>query len=211
MPPAQVKRRSAGNAATVRLNADERREKLLRAARKLFTRNGYDATKMDEIAEAAHCTTGPLYYFFKSKRDIFEAALRQSIDSARGHAVERRAMLNNAPALQRLHASCDYVLDLLAIPETVMFIREAPRVLGHDLWQKLRDTMMLRSFESDLRDAMISGEVPPEPPAPLAAILWAATIEAINHGADDQQGQIVQFRKTLHRMIERLRFAPDSV
>lgn len=195
---------------TVRLKADDRREKLLRAARKLFTRNGYDATRMDEIAEAASCTTGPLYHFFKTKRDIFEAALRQSIDSVRGVAVEQRTGLSEASPLKRLHASCDYILDLLAIPETVMFIREAPRVLGTDQWKKIRDSLMLRTLEVDLRDAMIAGEIPPEPPAPLAAILWAATIEVIHHATDDQGGQIAPFRKALHRMIERLRFSPAS-
>ena len=33
-----------------RLKADERRARLTRAARKLFTAQGYDGTRMDEIA-----------------------------------------------------------------------------------------------------------------------------------------------------------------
>jgi AcrR family transcriptional regulator len=53
-----------------RLKADERRERLVRAARKLFATRGYEATRMEDIAEAAGCTTGPLYHFYKTKQDV---------------------------------------------------------------------------------------------------------------------------------------------
>lgn len=199
-----------GTRMTIRLKADERRERLLRAARKLFTKNGYEATRMDEIAEAAECTTGPLYHFFKTKRDIFEAVLRQSIEGVRAQAIEQRSISSGKTPLQRLHQSCDQILDLLSIPETQMFIREAPHVLGEDLWRRMRDSLMLRTLEIDLRDAMIAGEISPEPPGPLAALLWAAMIEAVNHARTGSKAQVASFRVALHRMIERLRYAPDA-
>lgn len=200
----------AATGTKVRLKADERREKLIRAARKLFTKNGYDATRMDEIAEAAQCTTGPLYHFFSTKRDIFEAALRQSTEVANERSRERRNASGESSPLKRLQQNCNYLFDLLSIPETTMFIREAPRVLGSELWRKLRDGLMLRSFEHDLREAMMAGEIPPEPPGPLAGILGAAIVEAVNQVNEGHSDQVEAYRAALKRLVARLAFAPPA-
>ena len=53
-----------------RLTGDERRVTIIRAARRLFADQGYENTKMEEVADAAGCTTGPVYHFFGSKRDL---------------------------------------------------------------------------------------------------------------------------------------------
>ncbi len=41
-----------------RLKADERRKKIMRAAMRLFVERGFASARMEEIAEAAECTTG---------------------------------------------------------------------------------------------------------------------------------------------------------
>lgn len=46
------------------------RRRISEHALELFARNGYDATSMREIAEAAGVTKASLYYHFKSKADI---------------------------------------------------------------------------------------------------------------------------------------------
>tara|TARA_R110002124_G_scaffold270207_1_gene438544 strand:+ start:6705 stop:7301 length:597 start_codon:yes stop_codon:yes gene_type:complete len=188
-----------------RLKASERRGKLISAARKLFTKYGYDETHMEHVAKAAHCTTGPLYYFFKTKKELFEAALFEAIGIANRSIDEARTVTKSKSPLTRLMASCDNLLDLMMIPETTMFAREAPRVLGQAEWQSLRRKLMLRSFEIDLRDAMIAGEIPPEPPGPLAAILASAIIEVIEHANAGDSEQVELYRAALRRLILRLK------
>lgn len=190
-----------------RMKAEARRKILIKAARELFTERGYDATKMEEVAERAGCTTGPLYHFFKTKKELFEAALQSSIGTANRLVGSARASAAEASPLERLSITCDHLLDLLSIPETTMFAREAPRVIGQQEWHDLRKKLMLHSFEVDLRDAMISGEVAPEPPAPLAAILGAAIIEAVDLVNSGHAEQIEHYRLALKRVITRLRLA----
>jgi AcrR family transcriptional regulator len=55
----------------VRLPADRRREQLLDVALKLFAGRGFNATTMDDIAEAAGVTKPILYQHFKSKRALY--------------------------------------------------------------------------------------------------------------------------------------------
>lgn len=192
------------------MKADARRETLIKAARRLFTEKGYDATKMEEIAEAAGCTTGPLYHFFKTKKELFDATLSASIDVANRIVGDARKATVESTPLVRLGVTCDQLLDLLAIPETTMYVREAPRVIGHEEWHELRKKLMLHSFEADLRNAMIAGEIAPEPPGPLAAILGAAIIEAVDQVTAGRTDEIEPYRLALRRLIARLRLAvPD--
>jgi AcrR family transcriptional regulator len=49
----------------------ETRDKLLRTARSIFEREGYDATSISSIVEAAEVSRGTFYLYFQSKEDIF--------------------------------------------------------------------------------------------------------------------------------------------
>jgi TetR/AcrR family transcriptional regulator, transcriptional repressor for nem operon len=51
------------------------REQLIEAARRLFWEQGYTATGIAEILEAAGARSGSLYYFFPTKEDLLRAVL----------------------------------------------------------------------------------------------------------------------------------------
>jgi AcrR family transcriptional regulator len=53
------------------------RAELIRAARRLFVRNGYAATSLADIAEEAGLTKGAVYSNFESKEDLFLALLEE--------------------------------------------------------------------------------------------------------------------------------------
>ena len=48
------------------------RFKILEAAEKLFSEKGFDAARVDDIAERAGVNKALIYYYFKSKRDVLE-------------------------------------------------------------------------------------------------------------------------------------------
>ena len=53
---------------------DQIREDILRAAMSLFQKYGIDKTTMEDIAENAGKGKSTLYYYFKTKEDVFFAA-----------------------------------------------------------------------------------------------------------------------------------------
>jgi len=54
----------------------DKREKIIDAAIKLFTRLGYHQTKLDEVARQAEIAKGTLYLHFKSKEDLCKVPAR---------------------------------------------------------------------------------------------------------------------------------------
>jgi AcrR family transcriptional regulator len=76
--------------APKRLRADVRRQQLLEVALRLFAARGFEATTMDEIAEAAGVTKPLLYQHFDSKRALYLElcdGVAQSLLEAIGKAV----------------------------------------------------------------------------------------------------------------------------
>ena len=52
-----------------------RRQQILNAATTIFAENGFERTRMDDIAAAAEVSKGTLYLYFESKEAIFLALL----------------------------------------------------------------------------------------------------------------------------------------
>lgn len=64
-----------------RLTSNERREQLLRVASTLFSQTGYDATTMDQVAQAAGVTKPLLYQHFDSKHALYEEIVTTAANS----------------------------------------------------------------------------------------------------------------------------------
>jgi len=54
---------------------DEVREQLVQAARQVFAKFGYKKTALDDIAKEAKRGKSTIYYYFKSKDEIFKAVI----------------------------------------------------------------------------------------------------------------------------------------
>ena len=57
--------------------ADALRQRICAAASDLFTRKGYGSTSMQDIADALAVSRPTLYYYFRDKNQILEAAVRE--------------------------------------------------------------------------------------------------------------------------------------
>jgi AcrR family transcriptional regulator len=110
-------------------------DRLMRAGRDLFARDGFAATSLDAVAAASGVTKGSLYHHFSSKTELFEAVFEEEArrvteqvaqvvagerDPRKGADAGVRAFLEAAqdPAVQR-----------------IMFL-DAPSVLG---WARVRE------------------------------------------------------------------------
>jgi AcrR family transcriptional regulator len=59
---------------------DEIRNNIVKVASKIFTRFGYRKTTMEEIALATQKGKSSIYYYFKSKEDIFKAVVEKEAE-----------------------------------------------------------------------------------------------------------------------------------
>jgi len=60
----------------------EARERIIEAAIELFSKKGYDATRVSDIASAAHVNKALIYYYFKSKQDILDYMVDSLLNNA---------------------------------------------------------------------------------------------------------------------------------
>jgi AcrR family transcriptional regulator len=73
-------RRSAPGAPRPRrIDKEQRQSELLDAAFKLFAKNGFGATTIDDIAKQAGVAKGLVLFHFKSKEEVFQAVVRRAI------------------------------------------------------------------------------------------------------------------------------------
>lgn len=59
---------------------DNMRDNIVDIARQIFSRYGFKKTTVDEIAHAARKGKSSIYYYFKSKEDIFKAVVEKEAD-----------------------------------------------------------------------------------------------------------------------------------
>ena len=50
---------------------DNSKDQILEAAMKVFVKNGYAQTRMEDIAEVAGLSKGAIYHHYKSKKELF--------------------------------------------------------------------------------------------------------------------------------------------
>ena len=86
--------------------------RLLKAARRIFTRDGFEAASIDDIAAAAGHTRGAFYAHFSSKEELFLALIEQQ--SAR-HAKAIREVLEQCKTqAERVSSLREYYASRLA-------------------------------------------------------------------------------------------------
>ena len=88
---------------------DQNRENILKIAREIFSKYGFKKTTLDDIASAVRKGKSSLYYYFKSKEDLFQAVIMKEVDIL---AHELEIVINrNTDPVDKLR---DYILTKLA-------------------------------------------------------------------------------------------------
>ncbi|MBW2404347.1 MAG: TetR/AcrR family transcriptional regulator [Deltaproteobacteria bacterium] len=63
-----------------RKRAPDKRARILKAAIKVFAKNGFYATRVSEIAKAAGVADGTIYLYFKNKDDVLVTIFEEGIE-----------------------------------------------------------------------------------------------------------------------------------
>jgi AcrR family transcriptional regulator len=74
----------------------EVKEKIIESATKYFSKYGFHKTTMDEIAKNIHKAKGVLYYYFRSKEELFNEVLKKELGTLKEALLEIVQSNNNA-------------------------------------------------------------------------------------------------------------------
>lgn len=95
------------------MKGESTKQKILTEAVKLFSKEGYEAVSVDQIAKAVEIKAPSLYKHYKSKRDIFDSILRFMEQKDREHAIACSVPEGTAQAMPKAYERSS-VEDLIA-------------------------------------------------------------------------------------------------
>jgi TetR/AcrR family transcriptional regulator, cholesterol catabolism regulator len=148
-----------------------KREELVRIAAKLFKEQGYQSTRLIDIARAAGLDRATVYYYVGSKEELFRETVEGVLDI---NMAEAERLLADASLswVERLHAI--YVGLMVSYeenyPSTFVYIQEQMHQVGSEetVWAKeimkktlAFDQMLIRFIRESIATGELRSDVPP--------------------------------------------------
>jgi AcrR family transcriptional regulator len=195
------------------LRRQQRHERILDAATRVFAVKGYHGTLVDEIALAAETSKGGIYFHFPNKQAIFLALLDRLAEILRDR-VERAVAAETDP-IRRAEVALQVVLETFASHRRLsrLFLVEA---LGAGPELNARMVQIRASFATLIRrhldEAVAAGAIPPIDTA-LAATAWFGAVnEVVTHWAmAEHPGPLDAAYPTIRALLLRGIQAPEAV
>jgi AcrR family transcriptional regulator len=184
-------------------------EKLKDAARTVFTRKGYAATKVRDIAAEANINLALVNYYFRSKEKLFQLIMTETIQEL---FKKIRPIINDESTTltEKLEHIVDHYLDLLlANPDFPLFIVNE-LLSGSTILPVMTDngTMFLNShFFKQLRQLIPDGKIKIHPVNILMNMLGMVVFPFLMRPIILRSGVIdeAEFRKVI---LERKKLIP---
>jgi len=163
----------------------ERRQNLIDAAWRCATRNGYQATTVDDVCAEAGVSKGAFYGYFTQKQDLLLALLED--DALFYEQLIERLTLGGKPGIGRLRAYAQAVAQRSSDPARVQ--------VNADLWAAMLTEPEVREpfaaavqrrrerLRDWIEEAAAEGQIIDMPANAFASILLALTDGLLLHGS----------------------------
>jgi len=148
-----------------------KREELVRIAAQLFKEQGYQSTRLIDVARAAGLDRATVYYYFGSKEELFRETVEGVLD-ANMHEAERLRADEGLGWIERLHAI--YVRLMVSYeenyPATFVYIQEQMHQVGaeetvwaQEIMKKTRafDQTLITFIREAINAGELRGDIPP--------------------------------------------------
>ncbi|HEX4705295.1 MAG TPA: TetR/AcrR family transcriptional regulator [Pseudonocardiaceae bacterium] len=186
--------------------SESTRHALVDSAVDLFTKRGYAATSLDEVAKRARVTKGALYHHFSGKQALFEAAF----DAVESTVMTRLAEIVVGPGdpwERAMNGIQQYIKICLDPSYQRIVIHEAPVVMGWERWREAEDHFSFGLVRASIQALVDGGELTDMPVEVTARLLFGsltagATLIA---RADDPKKAGAEVSSTIIRMLTKLR------
>lgn len=187
---------------------DNTEEKIKKAARAVFHRKGFAATRTRDIAEAANINLALLNYYFRSKRKLFELVMMETII---GFMQKMQTVFfdENSTLEEKVERIANNYIDLFtAEPAIPLFIMNEIRSNGAETLEKLplAGIILQSPFIKQYHEGVASGKI--AEPNPLHFIMTllgmlafpfigSPLLKRIGRLTDEQFNALMQERKQL--------------
>lgn len=157
------------------LNELSTKDTIIQIATILFLEKGYPLISMDDVAQRADVTKATVYYYYKTKDDLFTDAVVKLMQ--RITAGMEKIFSQDQPLKDKLYALATAHLRATAGMDVNLFMKEARHSLSDEHEKQLKDAedQMYRTLEKGMQASMDKGEIP-QSNAYLASLLYMSML-----------------------------------
>jgi AcrR family transcriptional regulator len=187
--------------------SESTRHALVDSAVHLFTKRGYAATSLDEVAKRARVTKGALYHHFSGKQALFEAAF-DAVESAVMSRLTEIVVVGPGDPWERAMNGIRHYIEICLDPSYQrIVVHEAPVVMGWERWREAEDHFSFGLVRAGIQALIDSGMIDDLPVEVSARLLFGALTAgaAVIARADDPKQAGAEVSTTIVAMLERLR------
>jgi len=160
-----------------RREKEQRRRQILDAARELLFSKGLNAISVNQIARQAELAVGTIYFYFRSKEDIFAVLQEEGLELLLEDV--RRALKGSVDARESLHRIAQAYLNFSLERKNYFdvinyFLSAADVVFAPEIKQQIDEhgNRILKVVEGALRDGIDQGHFEPVDPRRHALLFW---------------------------------------
>ena len=158
---------------------EARRKRLLTEATRIFGRKGFHATTVPMIVAAAESSTGTFYLYFRTKEDVFAAAL-ESLSQRIALAINEAMAAAGPDVLSHMKAAMRALVHFLAEhPEEARILIVESSGLGKRLESVRRQVIQSHTRSVEQALSALSSRLPPMDPTVAASCWVGAAYEAV--------------------------------
>jgi len=132
-------------------------QKIIHAARKLFTMKGYEATKTRDIAKEAGINLALLNYYFRSKEKLFEIIMQENVGQFM-QVISDMVNNENTSINEKIELLVNNYIDMLTrLPDMPLFVMN--HLKSTPQRTEMRERFMGSYFMKQIQQAMKKGEI----------------------------------------------------
>lgn len=156
---------------------EERREQILHAALKVFSRRGLAATKISDIAKEAALSHGLVYHYFDSKDEIFTTLVKRALEGST-HVVGLAAQQNLSP-MDQLRWLTETILTGLSKDGAFLFLIMVQAFTSETVPEQVKELVASQSASTlegilpIIRAGQRAGQIIKEDPVKLSSTYFA--------------------------------------
>ena len=162
---------------------DARRKQILDAALTVYIRLGYHGTDMDAVADEAQLAKGLLYYYFKTKKELFVALYTWMYNKSYSFSA---ALLENSEGLSPLEQLMHYAYGMFGAnkmnPRVMQFSMRVPfdayAIFGPEGWKEgaQKSDVHRQALTEIIERGIEQGLIPETDPSSAANSFWSVFV-----------------------------------
>lgn len=187
----------------------QKREAIIAAAREIFSRQGYEATTIAEIAHAAEVAVGTVYLYFQNKREIYVATSANWVDEIAEALIQPDLL--GLPVEQVPRAIIEKTFQVCHINNKFMPLFQVDLQTPNEIQvHRKGEARLVQAINAFLVSCVARGDFPPFDTEMYAKIFYSLVHSVIYECFCIENGNHMQrYQEQTIEILERILFGPS--